>query len=84
MTGLENCRVDKETGEVFIAQPVRPKGRGAAFCIMVYANRKDAPLRYLREMETINKWLIKDGVFRGRIDELDEEILRRRYNQNLS
>jgi hypothetical protein len=84
MMGLGNCKVDKSTGEVFMPQLVRPKGRGGAFCILVYVNKKDAPLRYLREMETINKWLIggQIGDVKGTIDTMTWPDYRKYFCQN--
>lgn len=83
MMSFQNCRVDKSTGEV-LAMPViaRPKGGGAQFCVIVYVNQKDAPLRYLRELEQINKWLIRKMDVRGVLDELDDEIYRKQYCKN--
>lgn len=84
MMSLNNCKVDKSTGEVFMPERVQPKGRGGAFCIIVYVNKKDAPLRYLREMEQINKWLIggQIGEFKGTIDQLTWPDYRKYFCQN--
>jgi hypothetical protein len=71
MMSLNNCKLDKSTGEVFMPTVVRPKGAGA-FCIVVYVNKKDAPLCYLKEMETINRWLIRGQVVdRGHLDTIE-------------
>lgn len=82
MMSLENCKLDKSTGEVFYPEMIRPKGVGGMFCIIVYANKKDAPLKYLREMEAINKMLIKGMLFEGRLDELDDIIYRKQFCKN--
>jgi hypothetical protein len=80
----KNCKVDKSTGEVFMPRMIRPKGKGAGFCVIVYVNKKDAPLRYLREMEQINKWLIrqKTAHIEGFLDTLDDDIYRKQFCQN--
>jgi hypothetical protein len=83
LMGLNNCRVDKSTGECFMPAMVRPKGVGAQFCIIVYVNRKDAPLRYLAELEVINKWLIKGlQVSSGFLDTLTDEKYRMIHREN--
>jgi hypothetical protein len=82
MMGLANCVVDKSTGEVFMPRSIRPAG-AKAFCILVYANRKDAPLKYLREMEAINKWLIKGMQLReGHLDTLTDDSYRKLFCKN--
>lgn len=83
MMSLENCKLDKSTGEVFLPKMVRPSGVGRAFCVIIYVNKKDAPLKYLREMEVINKWLIKGmEVKEGYIDTLTNEIYRKQFCKN--
>jgi hypothetical protein len=59
MMSLSNCRVDKSTGEVFMPRRVPPVKPGDNFYIMVYANNKGAPLKYLKEMESVNRWLLQ-------------------------
>ena len=81
MMSLSNCKLDKATGEVFMPQMIRPKGFGLA--ILVYVNKKDAPLPYLRKMEQINKWLIKGmEVDRGYLDSLDDDSYRKWFCKN--
>jgi hypothetical protein len=64
MMSLENAKVDKKTGEV-MGMPVQITG---SFYVMVYVNNKEGPLKYLREMEQINKWMLKEGLKVGRDD----------------
>jgi hypothetical protein len=83
MMGLGNCKVDKTTGEIFMPELARPKGRGGAYCILVYVNKKDAPLPYLREMEAINKWMIAGQVddVKGYLDTVTQDGYRRNFCQ---
>jgi hypothetical protein len=81
MMSLANCKLDKSTGEVFMPRALRPKA--FALAILVYVNKKDAPLRYLREMEQINKWLIKGmEVDRGYLDCIDDDSHRKWFCKN--
>jgi hypothetical protein len=81
MMSLANCKLDKETGEVFMPEMVRPRDFGLA--MIVYVNKKDAPLRYLREMEQINKWLIRGmQVDEGYLDSLDDDRYKIIYCKN--
>jgi hypothetical protein len=48
---FHNGRLDKETGELFDPTMIVKQ-----FWIMVYINNKSLPLKYLGEMEQINKW----------------------------
>lgn len=81
MMSLSNCKLDKSTGEVFMPQLVRPKA--FASCMLVYVNKKDAPLRYLREMEQVNKWLIRGQVVdRGYLDNIDDDLYRKWFCKN--
>ena len=82
MMSLSNCKVDKSTGEVFMPRRARPKGKGGCFCVIVYVNKKDAPLRYLREMEQINKWLIKGQAVEGVLDCIGVEEYRKWFCKN--
>jgi hypothetical protein len=82
LMSLHNCKVDKSTGEVFMPRMIRPKGKGGGFCHIVYVNKKDAPLRYLREMEQVNKWLIKNVPMEGYLDTIDDEIYRTQICKN--
>jgi hypothetical protein len=81
MMSLANCRLDKSTGEVFMPEVIRPKAFKLA--VLVYVNKKDAPLRYLREMEQINKWLIRGlTVDRGYLDGFDDDTYRKWFSKN--
>lgn len=51
---LHNYKVDKDTGEMFEPQVIK-----GDYWIMVYINNKASPLRYLRPLEQINKWILK-------------------------
>ena len=82
MMSLNDCIVDKSTGEVFMPRRARPTGKAGCFCVIVYVNRKDAPLRYLREMEQINKWLIRGAPVTGRLDCIDAEEYRKWFCKN--
>jgi hypothetical protein len=70
---FNNYRVDKRTGECFPAEVVK-----GAYFVMVYVNNKAAPLRYLREMEQVNKWIL-EGHTLDRLPELDDDDYRKRY-----
>jgi hypothetical protein len=81
MMSLANCKLDRETGEVFMPEMVRP--RDFRLAMIVYVNKKDAPLRYLREMEQINKWLIRGmEVDEGYLDSLDDDRYKIIYCKN--
>jgi len=55
MKSFENWGIDKTTGELWgKPQEYRP----CAFAVVVPALNKAAPLRYLRRMEEINKWVL--------------------------
>jgi|SRR5580698_79323 hypothetical protein len=53
MKSFANFKVDRKTGECWQAKEIT-----GAFFVNVYANDKKAPLRYLRELEQINKWIL--------------------------
>lgn len=52
-TSFANYKLDKSTGEVFEPEIIR-----GDWYIMVYMNNKGSPLKWLGEMEQMNKWLI--------------------------
>jgi hypothetical protein len=58
MLSFNNWRVDKRTGECF--PPMEPIYE--AFYVMVYAHNKEGPLKFLREMEQINKWTLRESI----------------------
>lgn len=57
MTSFANCRVDRKTGECF-----EPTAIYEPFYVLVYVHNKEGPLKYLREMEQINKWMLKEDL----------------------
>lgn len=78
MMSLENAKVDKKTGEV-MGMPVQITG---SFYVMVYVNNKEGPLKYLREMEQINKWMLKENLQVGRDDISIEDVTYTRHYKN--
>jgi hypothetical protein len=65
---LNNCKVDKDTGEVFEAKYIKKP-----FFIMAYINNKSLPLGYLKEMEQINKWLVQ-GMIPDKLRSCNDEL----------
>jgi hypothetical protein len=49
---------------------------------MVYVNNKEGPLKYLREMEQINKWMLRDNLRVGRDDISIEDVAYTRHYKN--
>jgi hypothetical protein len=82
MMSLDNCRLDTDTGECWMPAQVKPKKPGDNFFIMVYANNKAAPLRYLRELEQINKWQLAGAVEIDKLPEMDDELYRKLLCKN--
>jgi len=70
---LNNCRVDKKTGEVSEATAIKKP-----FFVMVFINNKSVPLNYLKEMETINKWLMA-GMKPDSLRSCDDELYRKYF-----
>lgn len=68
---MANCRLDKETGEIFM-----PKLKQGAFWLYCYINVKALPLPHLREMEQINKWIIGGHVL-DRLPAWDDDEYRK-------
>ena len=77
MMSLNNAKVDKTTGECF-----EPTAICEAFYVMVYVNNKEGPLKYLREMEQINKWMLRDNLRVGRDDISIEDVAYTRHYKN--
>lgn len=77
MKSFNNYRVDKQTGECF--EPVM--GKPHPYYVVVYAANKSAPLRYLKEMEQINKWIL-DGHELDRLCLIDDDIYRKYICKN--
>lgn len=73
---LNNCRVDKKTGEVFEARPIKQP-----FFMMVYINNKAMPLPFLKEMEKINAWVI-GGMKPDGIRQCNDELYSKYFCQN--
>lgn len=69
MKSFSNCRVDKSTGEI-TAMPMEKKV-GNGFAVIIYALDKAAPLRYLKRMEQVNKWVLQ-GFEIDALPELDD------------
>jgi hypothetical protein len=76
MKSPANYRVDKKTGECWPAMEKREP-----FFVVIYANNKSAPLKYLREMEQINKWII-GGEQVDRMPEIDDDDYRKHFCKN--
>lgn len=70
---LNNCRVDKKTGEVFEATAIRKQ-----FFMMVWVNNKSMPLHYLREMEQINKWVLA-GTPVDKLRTMNDDLYRKYF-----
>jgi hypothetical protein len=75
MKSFENVRLDPSTGECWVPQEVR-----GDFWVIIYANNKKAPLRFLRMMEQVNKWIINGIELTGRdIPTINDDEYRRSY-----
>ena len=70
---INNCKVDKKTGEVFEAQAIKKP-----FFVMVFINNKSVPLNYLKEMETINKWML-GGMEPDKLRSCNDELYRKYF-----
>jgi hypothetical protein len=77
MRTFNNYRVDKSTGECFPPRMSPP----APFYVVVYAANKSAPLRYLKEMEQVNKWIL-GGHEIDRLPWLDDDMYRKLICKN--
>ena len=76
MKSFANWGVNKTTGEVW-AQPEEYRC-GNGFAVVVYANDKAAPLRYLKRMEQVNKWVL-EGHEIDRLPMLDDDLFRKLF-----
>jgi hypothetical protein len=56
MKSIENWGIDRSTGELW-GKPM--EYRPCAFAVVVMALNKAAPLRYLKRMEQVNKWVLE-------------------------
>jgi hypothetical protein len=76
MKSPANFTVDKTTGECWA-----PMEKREAFYVIIYANNKSAPLKYLKEMEQINKWIL-GGEEITRMPEIDDDHYRKIFCKN--
>lgn len=76
MKSFANYGVDKTTGEVW-AEPSEYKC-GNGFAVVIYANDKTAPLRYLKRMEQINKWVLEGHII-DQLPMLDDALFRKYF-----
>lgn len=74
MKSFANFGVDRSTGEVY-AEPVTITC-GNGFATMVYVYNKTAPLRYIKRMEMVNKWIL-EGHEVDRVPMLDDALYRK-------
>jgi hypothetical protein len=77
MKSFNNYRVDKDTGECFEPMVSKPH----PFYMVVYAANKSAPLKYLREMEQVNKWILEGFEF-DRLSLIDDDLYRKKFCKN--
>lgn len=73
LKSFSNYRVDKKTGECWPA--VEQKG---PYHVIIYVNDKKAPLRYLKEMEQINKWIM-EGLEITMLPEIDDDYYTKEF-----
>jgi hypothetical protein len=76
MCSFNNYRVDKTTGECF-----PPAMQTKPFYVVVYAENKASPLKYLREMEQVNKWVL-GGYQPDKVPDLDDDLYRKIFCKN--
>lgn len=74
MKSFANYGVDRSTGEVYSEPKEITCGNG--FALMVYACNKEAPLRYLKRMEQVNKWIL-EGHEVDRVPTMDDELYKK-------
>jgi hypothetical protein len=77
MNSFRNYKVDKKTGECW-----KPEVIVGAYFVMVYAHDKSAPLKYLKEMEAINRWILQGHVL-DRLPEIDDELYQSKFKSEL-
>ncbi len=66
-----NCRIDKSTGEGFAPEVLTKR-----FFTMIYIHNKAAPLARLRQMETVNRWIIQ-GFDTDSVPRMDDDLYRK-------
>lgn len=76
MKSFANYGVDRTTGEVW-AEPMEYKC-GNGFAVVIFANNKAAPLRYMKRLEQVNKWVL-GGHEIDRLPMLDDDLFKRLY-----
>jgi hypothetical protein len=70
MKSFANYGVDKKTGEIWgTPNEYMP----CPFAVVIHALDKAAPLRYLRRMEQVNRWVL-EGVDIPRVPMVDDEL----------
>ena len=70
MKSMSNWGVDKKTGEIWgLPKEFMP----CPYAVVIYALDKTAPLRYLRRMEQVNKWVL-EGVDIPRVPMVDDQL----------
>lgn len=72
---FNNCRIDKSTGECFAPEVLTKQ-----FFTMIYVHNKAAPLTRLRQMETVNKWIIQ-GFDTDSVPRMDDDLYRKIHLQ---
>jgi hypothetical protein len=77
MQSFNNYRVDRETGECTAPMMAKPH----PYYVVVYAANKSAPLKYLREMEQVNKWIL-EGHTLDRLCLIDDDLYRKKFCKN--
>lgn len=70
---FDNCLVDRKTGEILREPVMLRKGNLAIFC---YLNAKENFLQYMRELETVNKWIM-EGMLPDKIPEDSPDEVRK-------
>jgi hypothetical protein len=75
MKSMANWGVDKKTGEVW-GIPVEYKP--CPFAVVIMSLDKTAPLRYLKRMEQVNKWVL-EGFEISALPELDDGSYMKNY-----
>jgi hypothetical protein len=75
MKSMANWGIDRSTGELW-GKPT--EYRPCAFAVVVPALNKEAPLRYLKRMEQVNKWVL-EGIEIPVLPTLDDSTYQKHY-----